>query len=717
VRRGDATSQPASLCIVKRPYSFLPLFAIVLACARADEPAATAKIDGPTVELNPFVVTGELDRAREATVPSLGASLYQIDRVQILALPQGSNNAFSQVLLQVPGMVQDSFGQLHLRGEHANLQYRIDEVLLPESVGGFGQELDPRFIDTVSVLTGSLPAQYGFRTAGIVDIHTKSGANARGGDVSLYAGSHDTFHPSFETGGSSGSLDCFVTGSFLSSDLGIENPTASREALHDRTQQAKGFGYFSYLLDPTSRFTLLVSGSTADFQIPNNPGQTPAFSLQGVPAFDSATLQEKQREDSGYAVVSYQKTTSIASAQAAMFTRTSSVRFTPDTVGDLIFNGIASRVQRDIATSGLQSDFKWSAAETHTLRGGFLASVERGTTNTVDFVFPADASGQQTAATPLALADRLGKRAYLYGAYAQDEWQPAEHWTVNFGARADAVDAFVKEGQLSPRLNVVFTPTDRTTWHLGYARYFTPPPLELLRSESAARFAGTTNAPEVATGSPVRSERAHYFDLGVTQKLTSAWSLGLDSYDKKSRDLLDEGQFGQALIYSPYNYQTGRVYGVELSANYAAGGFSAYGNLALSRATGRHIVSSEFLFGQNELDYIATHDVALDHDQRVTASGGLTYKQTNAVWYADALYGTGLRRGFANTGKLPAYGTVNLGVDWRLRHTDRVALHLRLDVVNIFDEIYELRDGSGIGVGAPQFGERRGFFGGLAWKF
>jgi hypothetical protein len=703
---------------LKHPFPFLFLLALASLHARADAPAAAAtKVDGPTVELDSFVVTGELDRAREATVPSLGASLYQIDRAQILALPQGSSNAFGQVLLQVPGMVQDSFGQLHLRGEHANLQYRIDEVLLPESVGGFGQELDPRFIDTVAVLTGSLPAQYGFRTAGIVDIHTKNGANARGGDFSLYGGSHDTFHPSFETGGTSGPLDGFVTGSFLSSNLGIENPTASREALHDRTQQGKGFGYFSYLLDPTSRLTLLASGSTARFEIPDRPGQTPAFALQGMPAFDSATLQDRQSEDSGYAVVSYQKTTAAASVQAAVFTRTSQVTFTPDSAGDLIFNGIASRVQRSSATSGVQSDFKWSAAETHTWRGGFLLSAERGTTDTVDLVFPADATGRQTATTPLALADQLHKRAYLYGAYAQDEWQPAQRWTINYGLRADAVDAYVKEGQLSPRVNVVFTPADRTTLHLGYARYFTPPPLELLRRESVARFAGTTNAPEVTAGSPVRSERAHYFDLGVTQKLTSAWSLGLDGYDKEARDLLDEGQFGQALIYSPFNYRSGRDYGVELSANYAAGGFSAYGNLALNRATGRQIVSSEFLFGQDELDYIATHDVALDHDQSVTASGGLTYQQADATWYADVLYGSGLRRGFANTGTLPGYSTVNLGVDWRLRRTDHGALHLRLDVVNAFDRVYELRDGSGIGVGAPQFGARRGFFGGLAWKF
>jgi outer membrane receptor protein involved in Fe transport len=181
--------------------------------------------------------------------------------------------------------------------------------------------------------------------------------------------------------------------------------------------------------------------------------------------------------------------------------------------------------------------------------------------------------------------------------------------------------------------------------------------------------------------------------------------------------LLDEGQFGQALIYSPYNYQTGRVYGVELNANYAAGGFSAYGNLALNRATGRHIVSSEFLFGPDELAYMATHDVALDHDQRVTASSGLTYQQTNAVWYADALYGSGLRRGFANTDHLPAYHPLNVGAQHTFKLGGRRELIARLDVMNVFDEIYELRDGSGIGVGAPQFGQRRGLYGGLTLAF
>src|SRR5699024_8465804 len=133
-------------------------------------------------KLDPFAVTDELDTARESIVPSLGATSYQITSQQIETIPQGPNAAFSQILLRAPGVAADAAGSggIHVRGEHANLQYRINDVLLPEGISGFGLELDPRFVDTLQLVTGSLPAQYGFRTAGIVDIHTKSGTSASG---------------------------------------------------------------------------------------------------------------------------------------------------------------------------------------------------------------------------------------------------------------------------------------------------------------------------------------------------------------------------------------------------------------------------------------------------------------------------------------------------------------------------------------------------------
>jgi outer membrane receptor protein involved in Fe transport len=700
-----------------RLYSVLLLSSAVWLRAQAPASPDTSPppADQPPVELEKFVVTGQLDRAREDIVPSLGATSYELTALQITALPQGADASFSQVLLRVPGVAQDSGGQVHLRGEHANLQYRINDVLLPEGISGFGSELDTRFVDTLSVLTGSLPAQYGYRTSGVVDIHTKSGGTAEVSELSVYGGEHERFRPSFEFGGSQGRVDYYLNGSYDTHTLGIDNPTGRRDAIHDRTEQAKGFGYFSVLLDATSRLNLIVSGSTAKFQIPNNPDQAPAFTLPGVTWFDSATLDENQRESNRYVVVAYQKTLGAASMQAVAFIRTSRVHFLPDPVGDLVFNGVASDVQRDILSNGVELDARWALADTHTLRGGLLVTADRATTATTTAVFAADADGNQASATPFSIADRQRKRGYLYGVYAQDEWKLSDRLTLNYGLRADGVEASTREGQLSPRLNAVYKFSEATSLHAGYARYFTPPPLELLQASSIAQFNGTTNASEVTASSPVRSERSHYFDLGMSHKVSPALALSLDSYYKMARHQLDEGQFGRAIILSPFNYRTGEVYGAEFSANYTQGKFAAYANLALSRATGRDIVSGEFQFGPDELAYIATHDVYLDHDQRYTASTGVSYAWHHTQLSADLLYGSGLRRGFANREKLPAYHPFNLGIEHTFTLAPHRQLRARLDVVNVFDEVYELRDGSGIGVGAPQFGERRGIYGGLAW--
>src|SRR5271156_329199 len=199
--------------------------------------AASANV----TKLNTVTVVGQLNQARSQIVPSLGATAYTIGTNQIESQSQGDNASFNQLILRAPGVAEDSAenGDLHVRGEHANLQYRIDDVLLPEGIAGFGLELDPRFVQSMQLITGSLPAQYGFRTAGIVDIQTKSGALVNGGSVEMYGGSYDTVRPSVEIGGSSGQWNYFVDGSYDNNDLGIDNPTSAQTAIHDNTQQYK----------------------------------------------------------------------------------------------------------------------------------------------------------------------------------------------------------------------------------------------------------------------------------------------------------------------------------------------------------------------------------------------------------------------------------------------------------------------------------------------
>lgn len=702
-----------------RFYSTTLLLLVGVTAQAQTAPAGAGDPSTNAVQMDRFVVSETLDQAREAIVPNLGATQYAIARPQIDASALGANQGFNQVLLRVPGVAQDSYGQVHLRGEHANLQIRINDVMLPEGISGFGQDLDTAFVRRVSVVTGALPAQYGFRTAGVVDIHTLSGTSlGRTGDLTLMGGAFGSLNASVSAAGSSARTSDFVTASAESNDLGIENPTASRSALHDHTRQLKMFNDLSWLLGPTRRLTFMAGGAFATFQIPNTPGLAPAYAVAGHAVPASAALDENQAEDNAYAILTYQTSTDAFSAQVSAFTRYSLTDFRPDLAGDLAYNGVASRVHRDVVVNGVEADARRPLSDTHTLRAGFIVTASNASTATDTAVFPVDAQGAQASSTPLFVADGAHKLGVLAGAYAQDEWKPLEGLTLNAGVRADLSHAYVDESQLSPRLNAVYRIDNVTTLHVGYARYFTPPPLELVQTTDIARFAGTTNAPAVNASSPVLAERADYFDAGVSRQLSPGLTATVDAYDKFASRQLDEGQFGAALIFSPFNYRKGHIQGVECSLDYQGGAVSAYANAALSRATGRDIISGEFQFSPDELAYIAAHDVHLDHDQTLTASTGLSCKlDPRTLLYAEILYGSGLRRGFANTSHLPAYHPLNLGASRSFAAGGGRLVRVRLDLVNVFDEVYELRDGSGIGVGAPQYGQRRGLYGTVTLVF
>ncbi len=157
------------------------------------------------------------------------------------------------------------------------MQFRLDGVQLPEGLAVFGQTLETRFAHSLSLITGSLPAQYGFNTAAVVDITTKSGRTDPGGEISIYGGARDYFQPSFTYGGSPGPIDYFVTGDWLHSRVGIENPTGRFNAIHDLSNQTHGLMHVSAVLDSTTRVSLLAGVSNEFFQIPNNPGRRPSL--------------------------------------------------------------------------------------------------------------------------------------------------------------------------------------------------------------------------------------------------------------------------------------------------------------------------------------------------------------------------------------------------------------------------------------------------------
>ena len=715
----------------------------------APEGTNAAASNGTNVaNLGTVTVVGQLNQARNQILTSVGATSYTHTTADIQAQSQGENAPLTQVLIRSPGVWEDSAvsGNLHIRGEHANVQYRIDDVLLPEAlVGSFGLVLSPRFIQSLQVIDGSLPAEYGFRTAAIIDIQTKTGAIQPGGEVDLYGGSFNTFNPTFEYGATEGPWDYYIEGSYLETDLGLENATNTVNAIHDHSDQYKAFGYASRLLSDTSRVTFMGGAAYNTFQIPNSP-VNPATTTNGTPYYPNMTvpadtnwadLNENQVEQDYFVVAAFQESMGDFNYQLSAFGQISGVHFFPDPNGDLVFDGEAADVARNLYSGGGELDASYEIGDTHTLRFGGLVMDEYLTDDNTTTVFGLtnSPSGLLPAGAPFPITQNFDANAIFAGIYAQDEWKILPKVTINYGARFDEYHStFDNENQPSPRINVVYKPTDWTTLHAGYSRFFTPPPLENVPAGNISVFNGTSGASAEPQDNTVKAERANYFDAGISQKITEHLQVGVDGYYKMARDQLDDGTFDQTLILSSFNYAKGKVEGVEFTGNYDLGGFSSYVNVAVSRAEGKGAESAQFLWPDPDVvNYVNNHWVVLDHDQFVSASVGESYlwKQSNtksALFYVDSVIGTGLRQDgpgtipgstdlIPNQTSVGDYYNINLGVeeDFKIHH-NRV-LKARLDVVNITDNSYPLRTGTGVGVFAPQYGERRGFFGSLGMAF
>ena len=245
------------------------------AVPQSPDSALSATTSGSVQPLH-ILIDKYRQHARNDLSPKTGTSAYTVDQQTIESLPEGENTPLDKVMLQMPGVAEDSAasGLLHIRGEHANVQYRLNGILLPEGILGLGDVLDSHIIQSATLLDGTLPAQYGWNTAAVMDIETKTGFE-NSGTASVMGGSNGTLEDillNYSDGSTdnAGLLAFYRCQVIYSSDLGIENTTSSANAilLTDHTEQNKEFGYASYMINPMQRVEIAAGNAISYFQIP-----------------------------------------------------------------------------------------------------------------------------------------------------------------------------------------------------------------------------------------------------------------------------------------------------------------------------------------------------------------------------------------------------------------------------------------------------------------
>ncbi len=668
-------------------------------------------------------------KAKRHLVTSASNSSRDLNKDEIAQLPGGATADVRRLLYTTTaGFVEGALGQVFTRGNHANLQYQIDGIQLPDSVGGsFGEAFTPVNIDHMEILTGGLPAEFGNRLAGVVNIVTKSGSTESGGEIGASYGSYNQTSGYANYGGAdaSGAFHYLLSVDSFSTDRGLDTPApadinndqngGSELANHDKSYGTDRFVKFDWVADNSNKLGLTAYSEDKFNQIPDYDGSFdpsgPHFTYftgltdtygNGPFNYVPSTTNDTQTEANRYVGLSWKHTFDENSfVQIAPYWKESNLTFTNDLANDLAFSqsqfnslagslgGITESSYSQDRTSdnyGTQVDLSWRADPNNLIKmgGQVLLTQSSGPVSIVEV--SNDGSGPVTTAS----GDSSTDVGYEEGVYLQDELTLAKWLVVNAGIRFDATQ-FVFPGSTDndsnwgPRVGISFLPAETTKFHVFYGKLFMPAPAEDLRQTFIDLGVGDASVPY-----NIKAEKDDYFEAGISQQAGSQL-FTLNGYYKDAVNMLDETQLLNTGIDQPFNYATGYAYGVEFSMRGALDkDWSDFANYTFEIAEGQGISGGDFAVTGGDIPPAGVYQY-LDHCQIHTANVGLTYDPGDLWITAEGLYGGGLSTGDGNSLRLPSHFTADVTLGYAFKKDSGLSgMKASLDVLNVLDNPYAI---------------------------
>jgi outer membrane receptor protein involved in Fe transport len=673
------------------------------------------------------------------------STTYDLSEREIKQLPRGENIELQDLVATLPSAAVGALRQIHLRQDHANLQFRIDGVPIPDTVTSvFSDVITPRAWQRADILLGGLPAEYGNRQAAVIDITSKSGTKPGFGSAQIFGGSFETVTPSFEYGGTVGEkFRYYALNSYTTTNRGIDPPTLGHSSFHNHNERNQTYLRGDYQLNNRNNFTWLFLNSVAKYQVPTTPGLSPNSDIVSLiqtnsdPAFNpvaSEAVDEFQKENNQYGHMVWRHDFNASQfLYMAGYFRHTRADFKTDPLNVLAFTEetdepfSAADQTRYAYSGGLRLDYGNKLNQSHFLKAGFQVDRTQAvnTTNLFAFAQTDPAAGDRTpTGAPINLSASNRTIGWREEFWVQDQYTPNDQWTINVGLRYDQTQYFYNEGQVSPRIGVAYKFDEANKFHVFYGRLFTPPNLERVPF-AQLNTVGTTAEPENLTANKARAERSHYTEAGWSHAFSQQAVVQVIGYYKVNRYMSDAGQFGTTPLLNYFNFQRGWQRGIDTILKYQfTPDLLGRANVSWGQSKGYGLHSGHFLLEQGEIDDInSPGGVFADHMQLVTSSAVLTYRFREHTWLTgQMLYGSGLRAAEpgqkTNASHEDSYTIYNVSVAHIIPLGGKQKLLLALDVINLLDEQYFYNRGEqSIGLGVSHAGMPRAFFGRLQWYF
>lgn len=618
------------------------------------------------------------------------------------------------IVASAPGFATDDNGRMHPRGSESQVQYVIDGVPVTDNLSAiFSTSLDARTLRTVEVLTGGIPAEFGDKLAGVVNVNTRSGLEMpTQGGVTFSAGSFSTGEIGADFSTHTKRFGFLANLSASTSQRFLDPPTIENFQNFGRT--GKGFFRLDYQFDDNNsiRGTFLFGGS--NFQIPNRVDQ------------QLAGQDQRQRLRDSSQFITYEHIFSPTMlAQFSFFNRSGTAQLlsNPSSTPVVAFQDRTLQNYGGIASLSMTKGI-------HNLKFGTQFT---RTPVTEDFsfyptvVFPdlIDANGNPVpnpvnafnVGNPFHFIGQKTGRAFSF--YAQDRFSPLHNFTFDLGLRYDNYKLLIAADALSPRVGLAYyIPRTQTTLRASYNRLFQYPPAENLLLASSAEAAALSPLAVLQGQSgvqPILPDKENVYEIGAQQQVSRFFRLNLSAYQKRITNFSDKDQFFDTGVIFPITISSGRVTGEEVRLESAElHGFRGFISYANARAYGVTPINGGLFLGESvESLNEPGLKFANDHDERNAAQFQLSYNHSRSGIYAifggrydsgypaEVVPGTTLAdfvaEGFDprvydtidfQRGRTRPHTVLDFSVGADLLRKERTSLNVQFDVRNLTNELF-----------------------------
>ena len=620
------------------------------------------------------------------------------------------NRLLQELVATAPGSATENNGLVHVRGVDDGILYVIDGIPIVDRLDAVSASpIDTDTINSMQVITGNIPAEFGGRSAAVVIVHPKSGIDAPiVGDFTLGAGDFGTDEIAAGIGGRlKPNFGFFFNGATHRSDRFLD-PVDLRNF-----NNYGGGVNLSLRADwhATTNDTLIfnIAGNGSDFNVSNDLDQERAGQRQKQKLRDNSQALTWQH------VWASQTVTDLAyfrrAHKSTLESNELAVPLFAEQVRQHTRHGLLASITHERGGHNLKAGVEFQRVSPREFFTFFVTDKDEAKEREIsDRVIAFDED------RPFIFRDRAARNQY--SAYVQDAFSVFKNLSLQLGVRYDHSRLLVSAQQFSPRLGgVYFISKSKTAVRASFNRLYQPPQVDnlLLSASEQARQLSPFATPAGGGNASIKPERTTAWEVGFAQDVAGWFKLDAAYWWRNFRNVGDPNVFFNTTIIFPNSVAEGYSRGLDVRLDVPERrGFSGYLSYTNQRVLQTGPINGGLFLTEEFIEIGPGTKFIPDQDQRNTGSFALNYHHSRSRLLlsftgrhesgvpleveADRLEELKAAPGaelvnFAR-GRVKPRTIFNIAAGLTIFNRDRVASAIQFNIQNLFDRAFAYNFGN-----------------------